>query len=87
MAWFDDADDDKLAEEFGVPNFDDYTPETFNEYLKAFIMVPKGDEILKAQVISRRKDHNGNPIGLIIDHALDATAMRADDGFLFGLLL
>jgi hypothetical protein len=44
-------------------------------------MVPKGDEILKAQVISRRKDHNGNPIGLIIDHALDATAIRADDGF------
>ena len=26
-------------------------------------MVPKGDEILKAQVVSRRNDHNGNPIG------------------------
>ena len=26
-------------------------------------MIPKGDDILKAQVVSRRKDHNGNPIG------------------------
>ena len=93
-------------------------------------MDPKGDEILKSQVVSRRKDHNGNPIGRsssnpvldtgqcvvkfvdgvqehyganliaenmysqvdkqgyefalmseIDDHASDATATRADDGF------
>ena len=130
VAWFDDADDDELAEEVGVPNVDEYTPKTFDEYLKAFVMVPKGDEILKAQVVSRRKDHNGNPIGRsssnpvldtrqyvvefedgaqehyaanliaenmytqvdkqgkefalmseIVDHASDATAIGADDGF------
>ena len=34
VAWFDDADDDKLTEETGVPNVDKYTPETFDKYLK-----------------------------------------------------
>ena len=128
--WFDDADDDELAEETDVPDVDEYTPETFDEYLKASVMIPKGDDILKAQVVSRRKDHNGNPIGRsnsnpvldtrqyvvefedgaqehytanliaenmytqvdkqgkefalmseIVDHASDATAIGADDGF------
>jgi hypothetical protein len=66
VAWFDDAEDDELVEEIGVPDVDVYMPETFDEYLKAFVMVPKGDEILKAQVVSRRKDHNGNLIGCLI---------------------
>jgi hypothetical protein len=63
VAWFDEVEDDELVEEIDAPDVDAYTPETFDEYLKALVMVPKGDEILKAQVVSRRKDHNGNPIG------------------------
>jgi hypothetical protein len=33
-----------LSEKFGVPSVDEYTPETFDEYLKSFVMVPKGND-------------------------------------------
>ena len=62
VAWFDD-DEDEVVEESDARELDDYTPETFDEYMRAFVMLPRGGEILKAQVVGRRRDHNGNPIG------------------------
>ena len=57
----DAADTD---EETGMPELDEYsTPETFDEYLTASVMLPRGGEVLKAQGVARKRDVNGNPIG------------------------
>ncbi|KAI2491468.1 Reverse transcriptase (RNA-dependent DNA polymerase) [Fragilaria crotonensis] len=51
----EDLDDDAaFDEEPGVPEMDEYTPETFDGYLTASVMLPRGDEVLKAQVVARR---------------------------------
>ncbi|KAI2501495.1 Reverse transcriptase (RNA-dependent DNA polymerase) [Fragilaria crotonensis] len=38
-------------------------PRNFDGYLTASVMLPRGDEVLKAQVVARKRDANGNPIG------------------------
>jgi hypothetical protein len=43
---------------------DDFTPESYDEYLTAQVMLPVGGELSKGQVIKHRRDHNGRPIGL-----------------------
>ena len=52
-----------VEEEATQPEQDDYTPETFDGYLTAEVMIPRGGEVLKAQVISRKRDSQGNPVG------------------------
>ena len=42
---------------------DNYTPETFDAYLTASVLLPRGGELLKAQVVGRKRDANGNPVG------------------------
>jgi hypothetical protein len=56
----DAADTD---DEPGMPELDEYTPETFDGYLTASVLLPRGGEVLKAQVVARKRDANGNPIG------------------------
>jgi hypothetical protein len=43
---------------------DEFTPESFDEYLSAQVIHPIGEKYLRVEVIRRRRDHNGNPIGL-----------------------
>ena len=42
---------------------DDSTPEAYDQYLTAEVLLPHGGEMLKAKVVGRKKDANGNPMG------------------------
>ena len=59
----DDDDDEFFEEEAVRPEQDEYTPEAFDGYLTASVLLPRGGEVLRAQVVSRKRDSNGNPIG------------------------
>jgi hypothetical protein len=60
----EDLDDESVVEEESTHmEQDEYTPETFDGYLTASVMIPRGGEVLKAHVVSRKRDVNGNPIG------------------------
>ena len=42
---------------------DNYTPEMFDAYLSAWVLLPHGGELLKAQIVGQKRDANGNPVG------------------------
>jgi hypothetical protein len=42
---------------------DDHTPESYDEYLTAQVLLPQGGEAKKATVVGRKRDHDGRPIG------------------------
>jgi hypothetical protein len=42
---------------------DSFTPETYDEYLSAEVMLPCGDTMQMGEIIKCRRDHNGRPIG------------------------
>ncbi len=44
-------------EETSMPELDKYTPETFDGYRTASVMLPRGREVLKAQVVARKRDN------------------------------
>ena len=50
-------------EVWGNPEADEYTPETYDNYLMVKCLLPRGGEQHKGTVKSRAKDCNGNPIG------------------------
>lgn len=45
------------------PEADDFTPEAYDQYLTAEVMLPHGGEMAQARVISRKRDADGNLIG------------------------
>lgn len=62
-----DIEDDVPAEpEAGAPEADDYTPEAFNKYLSAEVMLPVGvgGEMKTGTVMRRAKDDDGRPLGV-----------------------
>ena len=61
----EDLDNNEVAESDALQTeMDDYTPETFDGYLTASVMLPRGGKVvLKANVIARKRDANGNPVG------------------------
>lgn len=59
----DEEDDDVYEDESTIPDAEEFTPETFDGYLTASVMLPRGGEVLQAQVVARKRDSNGNPIG------------------------
>ena len=46
-----------------MPEADDFDDESFDEYLSARIILPKGDKYEKATVVRRKRDIHGNPMG------------------------
>jgi len=50
--------------EFSTPEADEYTPESYDEYLQAQVILPVGGELRRGQVIRRKRDHQGQPIGI-----------------------
>jgi hypothetical protein len=42
---------------------DNYTPETFDAYLAASVLLPCDRELLKAQVVGQKRDANANSAG------------------------
>jgi hypothetical protein len=49
---------------YHTPEMDDFTPESYDEYLTAQIFLPVGGEMAKGQVTKCHRDHNGRPIGV-----------------------
>jgi hypothetical protein len=69
------------------PDFPDLelkvSPETADNYVRAEIVFPRGDILKRGKVTSRKRDHNGDPIGLANDNRILDTreyVIRFDDG-------
>lgn len=45
------------------PEDDEFTPEAYDQYIAAHVLLPRGDSVLKAKVVARSKDGDGNPVG------------------------
>ena len=59
--FIDNDDDDQM--EITDGDADNYTPEMFDAYLTALVLLPCGGELLMAQVVGQKRDANGNPVG------------------------
>ena len=62
---------------------DEYTPEAFDNYLNAEVMLPRGGENLKATIIKRSKNADGIPTGTASSNPILDTreyVARFDDG-------
>jgi len=46
-----------------MPDVDDFTPEAYDQFLTAELLLPHGGEASKARVKSRKRDADGNPVG------------------------
>jgi hypothetical protein len=49
--------------EEAMPEADDWDPESFDKYIAAEVIIPKGDQLLLEKVTQRKHDLDGNPIG------------------------
>ena len=58
-----DTDDEPTDFQYALDDQEEYTPETFDGYLTASVMLPRGGKVLKAQVVARKRDSNGNSVG------------------------
>ena len=63
-----DVEDDYLVYEPQEPEatqqeVDEVTPEVFDNLISAKVLLPKGDVLLPARLISRKRDGEGNLIG------------------------
>ena len=58
-----DQTDEPADADAVMPEADDYTPEVFDEYLMAEVLLPNMGTIAKAKVTGRKRDVDGNPIG------------------------
>jgi hypothetical protein len=64
--FIDDEDDDEVAEQedpAGIDKADTYTPEGYDEFIGAQVMVPCGDGRIQGTITKQAKDNDGNPIG------------------------
>jgi hypothetical protein len=59
----DDAEFEPAEPEASMPEADDYTPEAYDEYLAAEVLLPNMGTVTKAKVIGRKRDADGNPVG------------------------
>ena len=60
----DDVVPDWEAEAYTTPEADAFTPESYDEYLSAQVTLPVGGEVRRGQVVRRKRDHNGRPVGV-----------------------
>jgi hypothetical protein len=58
-----DAEFDPAKPEAKMLEADDYTPEAYNEYLMAEVLLPNMGTVTKAKAIGWKQDANGNPVG------------------------
>jgi hypothetical protein len=47
-----------------MPEADAFDAQTYDQYILAEVMIPKGDNLVTAKVLGRKHDHDGNPIGI-----------------------
>eukprot|EP00957_Ditylum_brightwellii_P163158 12423209-Ditylum_brightwellii.AAC.1 len=70
-------------EEAVEPEAEDCMPEELDKYISAHIMLPLGDSLERATVVSQKRHANGLPIGLANSNSLLDTQMyevRFNDG-------
>ncbi len=61
---FNDEDESRLETGDSVAGEpEDFTPESYDEYLTAQVLLPHGGKASKATVVCRKRDHDGRPIG------------------------
>lgn len=70
FATYYDNEQDHLAPEVEpvehpMPEADDRDPESFDQYISAEVLLPKGDSQLLGRVIDRKRDIHRNPIGKV----------------------
>ena len=58
-----DQVDEPAETDASMPEADDYTPEAYDEYLTAEVLLPNMGTITKAKVVGRKRDADGTPIG------------------------
>jgi hypothetical protein len=59
-----DADDEPAEPDAAMPDADDFTPEGYDEYLTAEVLLPNMGAVSKAKVTGgRKRDADGNPVG------------------------
>jgi hypothetical protein len=58
----DPFDEIEAAEE--MPEADEWTPETFDKYLAAEVLLPHGGELVRGKVTGRKRAADGTPIGV-----------------------
>ena len=59
-----DNEDANDGSNYQAPEQDDYTPETFDQYLGAELLLPHGDQMITGRVVKRARGQDGNPIGI-----------------------
>ena len=67
----EDEEDDALdhgnfepfAPSLAMPEADEFDAETFDNYLQAEVLLPKGDNLVTGMVTGRKRDADGNPVG------------------------
>jgi hypothetical protein len=55
--------DEKEDPEGEMPEADDWTADAFDQYINAEVMLPRGDTLQRAQVKSRKRNADGDPVG------------------------
>jgi hypothetical protein len=61
----DPFDEIEAAEEAALmPEADEWTPDTFDKYLAAEVLLPHGGELVPAKVTGRKRASDGMPIGV-----------------------
>jgi hypothetical protein len=61
---FDEENNVEIHEgEQGKEDIDGHTPESYDEYLSAEVLLPQGGEMTKAVIRSRKRDNDGLPTG------------------------
>jgi hypothetical protein len=59
----DDAEYEPYEQDAVMPEAHDYTPEAYDQYLTAEVLLPNMGNVTKGKVTARKRDADGNPIG------------------------
>jgi hypothetical protein len=61
-----DADDDiePLEPKSTRTDADDYMPESMDEYISASVLLPRGEDVVRAKVVGQMHGRDGNPLGM-----------------------
>ena len=55
--------EDEQQSNLSTPDVDTFEPEGYDSYITAEVLLPKGDDVVKATVTKRVTDSMGNPVG------------------------
>jgi hypothetical protein len=55
---------DPVEPEAAMPEAEEFTPEEFDKYIAAEVLLPKGDSMVLGRIINPKRDAHGNPIGV-----------------------